>query len=43
MKKILTIIYFQIGVDILGFPLFTRHAKEDFVIIDSQYFKAFSK
>lgn len=43
MKKLLTIIYFQVGVDVLGFPLFTRHHKEDVVIIDSQYFKAYSK
>ena len=43
MKKLITVIYFQIGIDILGFPQFTYHVKNDFVIIDSRYFKAFSK
>ena len=43
MKKYIRIIAFKIGVDILGFPDFHKTIKEDYFIIDSKYFKAFSK
>ena len=43
MKKIITVIAFQIGVDVLGMPLFFKTYKEDFFIISGKYFNAFSK
>ena len=43
MKKFITVIAFQIGVDVLGFPMMVKTFKYDYFIIDSQYFKAFSR
>lgn len=42
MKKFVTIIAFQIGVDVLGFPQFHNHALTK-VFCDGKYFKSFSK
>ena len=43
MKKYITVIAFKIGVDVLGFPEFHKTFKDNFFIIDSQFFKAYSK
>lgn len=43
MKKIITIIAIQIGVDVLGFPLIHRTYKESYFIVSGKYFNAFSK
>ncbi len=43
MKKIIKTIAFQIGVDILGFPVFHNHSITTAVICDGRYFKAHSK
>lgn len=49
MKKAITIIAFQIGVDCLGFPQFHNHKVETINITSahklptSKYFKPFSK
>lgn len=43
MKKIFKTLVFIVGVDVLGFPQFCSHKKTDFIIIDSKYFRAYSK
>ncbi|MCT4181635.1 hypothetical protein [Elizabethkingia miricola] len=44
MKKFFKTIVFQIGVDVLGFPVFHKHQIENRSLVsDSVYFKAYSK
>ncbi|WP_262907413.1 hypothetical protein [Chryseobacterium sp. MFBS3-17] len=43
MKKIITIVAFRVGVDVLGFPLFCNHRIANYRIVHSQFFNAFSK
>lgn len=50
MRKVLKIVTFWVGVDVLGFPNIINHQYEDFEVSkskyevkNSKYFKAFSK
>lgn len=43
MKKIFKTVVFVVGVDVLGFPQVHRHFVAEYYIIDSSFFKAFSK
>lgn len=43
MRKVLKIVSFWVGVDVLGFPNIVNHQYEDFEVNHSQFFKAYSK
>lgn len=43
MKKYFKTIVFVVGVDVLGFPQFITHRVANYHIINSQFFRAYSK
>ena len=43
MKKFFKTLVFVIGVDVLGFPKFHRHFLIEKIIMNSKYYKAYSK
>lgn len=43
MKKVITIIFFNIGVDCLGFPQYHTHELIEWIKPESKHFNPYSK
>lgn len=43
MKKIFINLVFVIGVDVLGFPQFHKHSIIERIVMNSKFYKAYSK